>query len=59
MPNSSPATINTVFPHPVFDEILKRDKDKAQLATQLGIEVDPLYEPAVVLAANRVYAFLA
>lgn len=42
MQEISPATMSTAFLQPVFDELQRRGRSRAELASQLGIPEDTL-----------------
>ena len=58
MQDSFPAAMSIAFLHPIIDALLTRGRVKQELASQLAIPVEALYDPSVTLPANEVYSFL-
>ncbi|MDO6483643.1 AraC family transcriptional regulator [Shimia thalassica] len=58
MPDSLPATMSVAFLHPFFDELLRRGVSQSLLAARINLPESSLFDPAVTVPANSVYAFL-
>ncbi len=59
MKSQPPPVMSLAFLHPVLDAVSAQGCGKGLLAKQLSISVSQVQDPATMLPAGRVYAFLA